>query len=105
MSSPELQWHLVRFLLGTCETFTHETLGMAKPVADVAGENQRGFSTEAFSITGFSHMHDSGTGGVSCMLTLQLFNSTWRQNEFLAHLSLVTFYGKFPYLAYDRMSR
>jgi hypothetical protein len=39
--------------------------GMAKPVADVAGENQGGFSVDAFSITGFSHMHDSGTGGVS----------------------------------------
>jgi Glycosyl hydrolase family 92 N-terminal domain len=38
---------------------------MAKPVADVTGENQGGFSTESFSITGFSHMHDSGTGGVS----------------------------------------
>jgi hypothetical protein len=38
---------------------------MAKPVADVAGENQGGFSTDPFSIIGFSHMHDSGTGGVS----------------------------------------
>jgi hypothetical protein len=45
--------------------FTNIVLGMAKPVADVAGENQGGFSTEAFSINGFSHMHDSGTGGVS----------------------------------------
>jgi glycosyl hydrolase family 92 len=44
---------------------TNWYLGMAKPVADVAGENQGGFSTDAFSITGFSHMHDSGTGGVS----------------------------------------
>jgi putative alpha-1,2-mannosidase len=37
--------------------------GMAKPVADVFGENQGGFTTESNSINGFSHMHDSGTGG------------------------------------------
>lgn len=39
---------------------------MAKPVADVNSENHGGFSTEDnVGITGFSHMHDSGTGGVS----------------------------------------
>ena len=37
--------------------------GMAKPVADVLGENQGGFASESMSISGFSHMHDSGTGG------------------------------------------
>ena len=41
--------------------------GMAKAGADVNVENQGGFSTGDVmgNITGFSHMHDSGTGGVS----------------------------------------
>lgn len=34
--------------------------GMAKAVADVDNENQGGYSTEASSVIGFSHMHDSG---------------------------------------------
>lgn len=38
---------------------------MAKAVADVNGENQGGFASDGSNITGFSHMHDSGTGGVS----------------------------------------
>ena len=52
--------------------------GMAKAGADVNYENQGGYSTDGTpdvpfdpayptegNITGFSHMHDSGTGGVS----------------------------------------
>lgn len=38
---------------------------MAKAVADVTGEKQGGFASDGSNITGFSHMHDSGTGGVS----------------------------------------
>ncbi|KAG9645243.1 hypothetical protein KCU64_g11011, partial [Aureobasidium melanogenum] len=37
--------------------------GMAKAVADVNGENQGGYASDYSNITGFSHMHDSGTGG------------------------------------------
>lgn len=38
---------------------------MAKAVADTMGsENQAGFATDSSLVTGFSHMHDSGTGGV-----------------------------------------
>ncbi|PVI07814.1 glycoside hydrolase family 92 protein [Periconia macrospinosa] len=37
--------------------------GMAKAVADVDGENTGGFSTDGSNITGFSILHDSGTGG------------------------------------------
>ncbi|KAF2834004.1 hypothetical protein CC86DRAFT_312256 [Ophiobolus disseminans] len=37
--------------------------GMAKAVADVDGENTGGFSTDGSNITGFSALHDSGTGG------------------------------------------
>jgi putative alpha-1,2-mannosidase len=39
---------------------------MAKAVPDVndANEMQGGFASGDSEITGFSHMHDSGTGGV-----------------------------------------
>jgi putative alpha-1,2-mannosidase len=37
--------------------------GMAKAIADVDGENTGGFSTDGSRITGFSALHDSGTGG------------------------------------------
>jgi putative alpha-1,2-mannosidase len=37
---------------------------MAKAVADVNGEDQGGYASDNSNITGFSHMHDSGTGGV-----------------------------------------
>jgi len=37
---------------------------MAKAVADTVGENQAGFAFDTTVVTGFSHMHDSGTGGV-----------------------------------------
>ncbi|KAI1778727.1 glycoside hydrolase family 92 protein [Hypoxylon cercidicola] len=36
---------------------------LAKPVADVDGQNTGGFATDGSSITGFSATHDSGTGG------------------------------------------
>jgi putative alpha-1,2-mannosidase len=54
-------------LTRTGHVFPGATLpfGMAKAVADVGSENQGGFSSEAVTIGGFSHMHDSGTGGVS----------------------------------------
>ena len=63
---------LVNPLIGTSNgghVFPGATLpfGMAKAVADVNVENQGGYSTgqDTGNITGFSHMHDSGTGGVS----------------------------------------
>lgn len=37
---------------------------MAKAVSDIDGENQGGFASDGSKVTGFSHMHDSGTGGV-----------------------------------------
>lgn len=39
--------------------------GMAKAVADVTNNNRGGFSYDGQKVSGFSHMHDSGTGGVS----------------------------------------
>ena len=42
---------------------------MAKAVADVndPDEKQGGFASGDSDITGFSHMHDSGTGGAGRM--------------------------------------
>jgi putative alpha-1,2-mannosidase len=45
--------------------FINNELGMAKAVADTVVENQAGFAYDTSIVTGFSHMHDSGTGGVS----------------------------------------
>ena len=43
---------------------------MAKAVADINNpdEKQGGFASDDSDITGFSHMHDSGTGGVRAIL-------------------------------------
>lgn len=47
--------------------------GMAKAVADVDGENTGGFATDGSNVTGFSHMHDSGTGGNPSLGNFPLF--------------------------------
>ncbi|KAJ5204282.1 uncharacterized protein N7498_005161 [Penicillium cinerascens] len=47
--------------------------GLAKPVADVDGQNTGGFSTDGSNVTGFSQMHDSGTGGNPSMGQFPLF--------------------------------
>ncbi|KAI2615305.1 glycoside hydrolase family 92 protein [Hypoxylon sp. NC1633] len=46
---------------------------LAKPVADVNGQNTGGFATDGSSITGFSAVHDSGTGGNPSMGNFPLF--------------------------------
>ncbi|KAF2734321.1 alpha-1,2-mannosidase-like protein [Polyplosphaeria fusca] len=47
--------------------------GMAKAGADVNGENQGGFASDNSTIIGFSHMHDSGTGGSPSLGNFPLF--------------------------------
>ena len=47
--------------------------GMAKAVGDVNGENTGGFATDGSNITGFSQMHDSGTGGTPSLGNFALF--------------------------------
>ncbi|KAJ5082212.1 hypothetical protein N7532_011255 [Penicillium argentinense] len=47
--------------------------GLAKPVADVDGQNTGGFSTDGSNVTGFSSLHDSGTGGNPSMGNFPLF--------------------------------
>lgn len=41
--------------------------GMAKAVADSTEDNQGGFASNGSPISGFSHMHDSGTGGAQSL--------------------------------------
>ena len=65
-------------LIGTVNgghVFAGATLpfGMAKAVADVNGESQGGFASDNSNITGFSHMHDSGTGGSPSLGNFPLF--------------------------------
>ncbi|KAJ5544487.1 hypothetical protein N7535_007114 [Penicillium sp. DV-2018c] len=65
-------------LIGTAKgghVFAGATLpfGMAKAVADTLGENQAGFAFDTDVVTGFSHMHDSGTGGASSMGNFPIF--------------------------------
>ncbi|PWY69506.1 glycosyl hydrolase [Aspergillus heteromorphus CBS 117.55] len=47
--------------------------GMAKAVADVDGQNTGGFSTDGSNVTGFSALHDSGTGGNPSLGNFPLF--------------------------------
>ena len=44
---------------------TNNPTGMAKAVADCNGDKEGGYASDGSNITGFSSMHDSGTGGVS----------------------------------------
>ncbi|KAL3455514.1 glycosyl hydrolase family 92-domain-containing protein [Aspergillus heterothallicus] len=47
--------------------------GMVKAVADTEGENQGGFAYDTTRVTGFSHTHDSGTGGATSMGNFPIF--------------------------------
>ncbi|OOO05641.1 alpha-12-mannosidase [Aspergillus oryzae] len=47
--------------------------GMVKAVADTDGANQGGFASDASFVTGFSHTHDSGTGGPGSMGNFPIF--------------------------------
>lgn len=65
-------------LIGTIKgghVFPGATLpfGMAKAGPDVSGENQGGFASDDSQIWGFSHMHDSGTGGSPSLGNFPIF--------------------------------
>ncbi|KIM96232.1 glycoside hydrolase family 92 protein [Oidiodendron maius Zn] len=47
--------------------------GMAKASADCIGEAHGGFSSDGSDVSGFSHMHDSGTGGTISLGNFPLF--------------------------------
>lgn len=47
--------------------------GLGKPVANVDGANTGGFAMDDSNITGFSSVHDSGTGGNPSLGNFPLF--------------------------------
>lgn len=47
--------------------------GLAKAVADVDGQNTGGFGSDGSNVTGFSSVHDSGTGGNPSLGNFPLF--------------------------------
>ncbi|KAI8933038.1 hypothetical protein NX059_009687 [Plenodomus lindquistii] len=54
---------------------------MAKAGPDVIGENQGGFSSDDTPIYGFSHMHDSGTGGSPSLGNFPIFAQAGCPND------------------------
>ncbi|KAF1988259.1 glycoside hydrolase family 92 protein [Aulographum hederae CBS 113979] len=73
-------------LIGTTEgghVFPGASLpfGMAKAVADVSSENQGGFSSDNRPVMGFSHMHDSGTGGAPSLGNFPIFPQVGCPND------------------------
>lgn len=55
---------------------------MAKAGADTdSGENQGGFASDMSSIYGFSHMHDSGTGGSASLGNFPIFAQSGCPND------------------------
>lgn len=55
---------------------------MAKAGADTyGGENQGGFSSDSSPIYGFSHMHDSGTGGSASLGNFPIFAQSGCPND------------------------
>jgi putative alpha-1,2-mannosidase len=62
---------------------------MAKAVADTVGENQAGFAYDTTVVTGFSHTHDSGTGGVSYLFNFEkAINSDTPQSPSLGNFPI-----------------
>ena len=64
--------------------------GMAKAVADVNNpeEKQGGFASDDSDITGFSHMHDSGTGGVRLFYKLSGIEADAKQSPSLGNFPI-----------------
>lgn len=54
---------------------------MAKAGPDVYGENQGGFASDGSPIYGFSHMHDSGTGGSPSLGNFPIFAQSGCPND------------------------
>ncbi|CAA9964125.1 Glycoside hydrolase family 92 protein [Pyrenophora teres f. maculata] len=55
--------------------------GMVKAVGDVDGANTGGFSTDGSNITGFSALHDSGTGGNPSLGNFPIFPQICAQDD------------------------
>ena len=73
-------------------------IGMAKPVADVEGENYAGFASDTTKVFGFSSLHDSGNGGVSSWQqdhTRSISNAT-RSKGGVTNMRADVINGQFP---------
>ncbi|POR30910.1 Glycoside hydrolase family 92 protein [Tolypocladium paradoxum] len=73
-------------LIGTTKggnVFAGATLpyGLAKAVADVDGQNTGGFGLDGSNVTGFSSVHDSGTGGNPSLGNFPLFPQVCNGDE------------------------
>ena len=71
-------YYFVNPLIGTANgghVFAGATLpfGMAKAVSDTVNDGQGGFASDGGQVTGFSHVHDSGTGGSNSLGNFPLF--------------------------------
>lgn len=55
--------------------------GLAKAVADVDGQNTGGFGLDGSNVTGFSSVHDSGTGGNPSLGNFPLFPQVCDDDE------------------------
>ncbi|KAK5987804.1 putative secreted glycosidase [Cladobotryum mycophilum] len=55
--------------------------GLAKAVADVDGQNTGGFGLDGSNVTGFSSVHDSGTGGNPSLGNFPLFPQICRDDD------------------------
>ncbi|KAK2613064.1 hypothetical protein QQS21_000994 [Conoideocrella luteorostrata] len=55
--------------------------GLAKAVADIDGQNTGGFGMDGSNVTGFSSIHDSGTGGNPSLGNFPLFPQVCRDDE------------------------
>lgn len=55
--------------------------GLAKAVADVDGQNTGGFGSDGSNVTGFSSVHDSGTGGNPSLGNFPLFPQLCRDDD------------------------
>ncbi|KAH4046549.1 hypothetical protein HBI04_127960 [Parastagonospora nodorum] len=86
-STSKSPYDWVNPLIGTTNgghVFPGATLpfGMAKAGPDVnGGENQGGFSSDGAPIYGFSHMHDSGTGGSPSLGNFPIFAQAGCPND------------------------
>lgn len=62
-----LVWSQKSLSIDSRQGLIHSGSGMAKAVADSTEDNQGGFASNGSPISGFSHMHDSGTGGAQSL--------------------------------------
>ncbi|RDW65728.1 glycoside hydrolase family 92 protein [Aspergillus mulundensis] len=87
--SPGRPCLLVSQLADTVDPGLITRAGMVKAVADTEGENQGGFAYDTTHVTGFSHMHDSGTGGVGYANKVSLHSTlTIRQASSMGNFPL-----------------